>query len=77
MVDNVVVLPADTSLGVGRVSITCGAVFRRLCGVLRNRRRLETGDALAGADEFLVYELVDAEPAEFAAEAGPFHTAER
>jgi len=34
LVDNVVVLPADTSLGVGRVSITCGAVFRRLCGVL-------------------------------------------
>ena len=57
--------------------LSCAAVLRRLRGVFRNRRRLETGDALAGADEFLVYELVDAEPAELAAEAGPLHTAER
>ena len=77
MVDNVVVLPADTSLGMGRVSITCAAVFRRLCGVPRTRRRLETADASADADQFLVHELVDAEPAQLAAEAGPLHTAER
>ena len=48
-----------------------------VAGAARSPAFNDQSQPLADADQFLVHELVDAEPAEFAAEAGPFHTAER